>query len=190
VRRGGLSSLALSIVAGCYAVALGATALHAQSPTPPEGQNVSVTLHAVTTSGIGDPVASAELVQAPEGLQIVIVGTRQPVGPHGFHVHEVGKCDPKEKDGKIEAAGSAGGHYDPGQSGKHAGPGKGGHKGDLPLLNITSDGDQQRSAFVVPNLSLAEIRGRSLIIHAGGDTYTDEPPMGGGGARIACGVIP
>jgi len=27
------------------------------------------------------------------------------------------------------------------------------------------------------------------MIHAGGDNYTDEPALGGGGARVACGVI-
>jgi Cu-Zn family superoxide dismutase len=28
------------------------------------------------------------------------------------------------------------------------------------------------------------------MIHEGGDNYSDEPaPLGGGGARIACGVI-
>ncbi|WP_324128836.1 superoxide dismutase family protein, partial [Acinetobacter baumannii] len=28
------------------------------------------------------------------------------------------------------------------------------------------------------------------MIHAGGDNYSDSPqPLGGGGARIACGVI-
>ena len=178
------------LIAGCFAVAFGITSVQAQTPTPPEGESVSVTLNAVTTSGVGEPVARAELVQGPQGLQIVIVGTRLPVGPHGFHVHEMGNCGPKEKDGKMEAAGAAGGHYDPEKTGTHAGPGKGGHKGDLPLLNIAADGDQQRSAFVVPGLTLAEIRGRSLMIHAGGDTYSDEPPMGGGGDRIACGIIP
>ena len=28
----------------------------------------------------------------------------------------------------------------------------------------------------------------ALIVHAGGDTYSDTPPLGGGGARVACGV--
>jgi Cu-Zn family superoxide dismutase len=28
------------------------------------------------------------------------------------------------------------------------------------------------------------------MIHAGGDNYSDQPvPLGGGGARIACGVV-
>ncbi|HDI6039899.1 TPA: superoxide dismutase family protein, partial [Escherichia coli] len=36
-----------------------------------------------------------------------------------------------------------------------------------------------------------EINGRSLMIHIGGDNHHDHPePLGGGGARIACGIIP
>ncbi|MEW3177732.1 superoxide dismutase family protein, partial [Escherichia coli] len=32
---------------------------------------------------------------------------------------------------------------------------------------------------------------RSLMLHAGGDNHDDHPePLGGGGARIACGIIP
>jgi Cu-Zn family superoxide dismutase len=35
-----------------------------------------------------------------------------------------------------------------------------------------------------------DVRGRSLIIHAGEDNYSDQPAsLGGGGIRIACGVI-
>ena len=38
---------------------------------------------------------------------------------------------------------------------------------------------------------LSDLSGRSLMIHAAGDNYSDDPkPLGGGGARIACGVIP
>ena len=40
-----------------------------------------------------------------------------------------------------------------------------------------------------PHLTVADVKGRSVIIHAGGDNYSDQPaPLGGGGARIACGV--
>ncbi len=32
--------------------------------------------------------------------------------------------------------------------------------------------------------------GRSIMIHAGGDNYSDTPArLGGGGARVACGVV-
>ena len=37
---------------------------------------------------------------------------------------------------------------------------------------------------------LADVQGRSLMVHAGGDNHADHPaPLGGGGARVACGVI-
>ena len=45
-----------------------------------------------------------------------------------------------------------------------------------------------RTDVVAPRLKTADLRGRALIVHAGGDTYSDTPPLGGGGARIACGV--
>ena len=36
----------------------------------------------------------------------------------------------------------------------------------------------------------SQLQGKALMIHAGGDNYADQPqPLGGGGGRIACGVI-
>ena len=38
--------------------------------------------------------------------------------------------------------------------------------------------------------SLKEVKNRSLMIHIGGDNHHDVPnALGGGGARVACGVI-
>jgi len=43
---------------------------------------------------------------------------------------------------------------------------------------------------LAPRLKLADLPGRSLMVHAGGDNHADHPaPLGGGGARVACGVI-
>ena len=40
-------------------------------------------------------------------------------------------------------------------------------------------------------MTAADVAGRSLMIHAGGDNYADAPkPLGGGGNRMVCGVIP
>ncbi|MFZ2076615.1 MAG: superoxide dismutase family protein, partial [Xanthobacteraceae bacterium] len=40
-----------------------------------------------------------------------------------------------------------------------------------------------------PHLTVAAVKGHAIMIHAGGDNYSDQPaPLGGGGARIACGV--
>ncbi|MFZ0889439.1 MAG: superoxide dismutase family protein [Candidatus Binataceae bacterium] len=64
-----------------------------------------------------------------------------------------------------------------------------GHRGDLPVLVVDSRGDATE-AVTAPNLTVEQIRVRSGMIHAGGDNYSDTPaPLGGGGARIACGVI-
>jgi Cu-Zn family superoxide dismutase len=43
---------------------------------------------------------------------------------------------------------------------------------------------------LAPRLKLAELKGRALMIHAGGDNHADHPqPLGGGAARMACAVI-
>jgi Cu-Zn family superoxide dismutase len=43
---------------------------------------------------------------------------------------------------------------------------------------------------LAPRLNLDDMSGRSLMIHAGGDNYSDDPELlGGGGGRMACGVV-
>jgi Cu-Zn family superoxide dismutase len=65
-----------------------------------------------------------------------------------------------------------------------------GHVGDLPLLEVAADGSAVKSLTAPHIKDLEAVRGHSLVIHVGGDNYSDQPaPLGGGGARIACGVI-
>lgn len=113
-----------------------------------------------------------------------------PSGQHGFHVHQIGACGPKQMDGKLVLGGAAGGHYDPANSGKHGLPWTHvNHRGDLPALYVDANG-LARSPVLAPRLTLAELRGKSLMVHLHGDNYSDMPkPLGGGGPRIACGVI-
>ncbi len=103
-------------------------------------------------------------------------------GIHGFHVHQNGDCSPAMKDGKKVLGGAAGGHFDPEGTGKHRAPwSEKGHEGDLPVLYVDENGKE---------LELDDIEGRALMIHAGGDNYSDSPKkLGGGGDRVACGVI-
>jgi Cu-Zn family superoxide dismutase len=104
-------------------------------------------------------------------------------------VHQNPDCLPAVKDGKQTPALAAGGHYDPAGAGKHEGHEGKGHLGDLPSLTSGADG-KATTAVTAPRLKLADVKGRSLMIHAGGDNYADQPaPLGGGGARVACGVI-
>ena len=83
---------------------------------------------------------------------------------------------------------AAGSHFDPANTGKHLGPEGEGHKGDIPILTVDASG-RATKAVTVPHLAVAEVEGRSIMIHAGGDNYSNQPaPLGGGGARIA-GVV-
>jgi Cu-Zn family superoxide dismutase len=87
-------------------------------------------------------------------------------------------------------AGAAGGHLDPAMTGKHEGPEGLGHLGDLPLVTVAADGSVSGTAVAPRIKDVSALKGRALMIHAGGDNYSDAPaPLGGGGARLACGVV-
>ena len=87
-------------------------------------------------------------------------------------------------------AGAAGSHYDPATTGHHGTPWGKGHLGDLPPLFVAVDGAATQPVLAPRLAKLAHIQGRALVLHAGGDNHADLPaPLGGGGARLACGVI-
>ena len=76
----------------------------------------------------------------------------------------------------------------PANTGKHLGPLGEGHKGGLPALTVDADGKATQDVLA-PHLKVSDVKGHSIMIHVGGDNYSDQPaPLGGGGARIACGV--
>lgn len=156
---------------------------------PAFAASATVTMHAIDAKGVGKSVGTIRVEDSADGLALTTDLKDMPPGAHGFHVHENPSCMPKEKDGKMTAGLAAGGHYDPNKTGKHEGPQGAGHAGDLPVLTVAADGSAKLH-LVAPRLKLADLGGRSLMIHAGGDNYSDQPqPLGGGGARIACGVM-
>jgi Cu-Zn family superoxide dismutase len=104
-------------------------------------------------------------------------------------VHQNASCEPGEKEGKKAAAIAAGDHLDPAKAGKHEGPYGMGHLGDLPALYVDASG-KAALPVLAPHVKLADFKGHALMVHAGGDNYSDSPEkLGGGGARIACGTI-
>ena len=102
-------------------------------------------------------------------------------------MHEKGGCGPAMKDGKMTAGIAAGEHFDPDAQKSHKRPKGAGYKGDLPALNATTKGINQ--TVTAPRLKLADVQGRAIVIHEGGDNYSDQPENGVGKGRVACGVI-
>jgi len=148
----------------------------------------SVEINAITPEGTGKALGSIALSEAGNGLTLKVSVSGIPDGEHGFHVHEKGDCSPGTKDGKAVAGLAAGPHFDPKATKSHKGPGGHGHAGDLPLLT-SKDGTIEQTV-TVEGVKLADVAGRSLMIHEAGDNYSDTPENGGGKGRIACGVIP
>ncbi len=151
--------------------------------------NTVVTLNTVDAKGVGIKVGEVTITESAYGLVLTPALEKLAPGIHGFHLHQNPSCEAQEKDGKVTPALAAGGHYDPKKSNKHGAPWGDGHLGDLPPLYVTTDG-KATQPVLAPRLKLKDLPGRSLMVHAGGDNHSDHPEaLGGGGVRIACGVI-
>lgn len=133
----------------------------------------------------GRPAGTATLLNDPRGLRITVSATGLTPGPHGFHLHTIGKC---------EAPGftSAGGHLNP-DNRKHGSLAAGGaHLGDLPNLQIGPDGSGTATE-VVPGgrgalSAIFDGDGAAVIVHASPDDYRTDP-AGNAGDRMVCGVL-
>ena len=153
------------------------------------GAETTVTLSVADAKGAGVTVGTVRIVETRYGLVFYPALTGLPPGLHGFHVHENPSCAPGERDGASVAALAAGGHLDPQATKRHGEPWGDGHLGDLPALYVSPDGIAN-NAVLAPRLKFVDVVNRSLMVHVGGDNHSDHPaPLGGGGARIACGVI-
>lgn len=151
--------------------------------------DVVVPMHVVDANGVGASVGQVTVSESRYGLVFTPALQGLSPGIHGFHVHQNPSCAPAEKDGAMVAAGAAGGHYDPAATNVHGAPWGDGHLGDLPALYVDANGSATQPVLA-PRLKLDDVKGRALMVHAGGDNHSDHPAaLGGGGARISCGVI-
>jgi Cu-Zn family superoxide dismutase len=150
-------------------------------------QPVSQAARAELRNAQGEVVGRATLTADAPGVRIAIEVEKLPPGPHGWHVHAVGRCDPPD-------FASAGAHFNP-EGKKHGlkNP-EGPHAGDLPNLAVGADGTA-RVATMAPGVTLGpgpnsvfHPGGTALVIHAGPDDDVTDP-AGNSGARIACGII-
>lgn len=170
-------------LAGCVAMLTACGGDGASSGT----QTSEIVMNEIDEAGTVTPIGTVTLTRTPEGLLFTPDLKNLPAGVHGFHLHENPNCGNTVKDGVVTVAGAAGGHWDPEKTGKHEGPYGQGHLGDLPALYVAADGTATTSV-IAPRIK-DMVHGLALMVHAGGDNHTDHPANGGGGARIACGVL-
>ncbi len=168
----------LFVAAGLVVVVAGAQAAE-----------VSTKLYVAEASGTGAAIGTVRIAETPYGLAFYPALSGLTPGLHGFHVHENPSCAPAARDGAPVAALAAGGHLDPAGTKRHGEPWGDGHLGDLPALFVAADGTAS-NPVLSPRLKLSDVRQRSIMVHVGGDNHADHPAMlGGGGGRMACGVI-
>lgn len=135
----------------------------------------------------GKEVGTVDLIQAASGVLLTVSVKGLPPGPHAFHIHAAGKCEPPFT--------SAGGHFNP-EDAKHGlMADTGHHAGDMPNLHVPASGETTveilNEAVTLEKdepTSLADADGSSIVIHAKADDYKSDP-AGAAGDRIACGVI-
>lgn len=157
------------------------SALHRFTP----GDMLDLTL--ITNDG--SEIGQAQITQGSTGVLIRIEATGLTPGWHGAHLHKVGDCSSSDFT-------SSGGHINPtGASHGLLNP-NGPDAADLPNLFVHEDGSLNAEVFT-PTVALSEEGGlpilidedgSALVIHANGDDGTTQP-IGGAGARVACGVI-
>jgi Cu-Zn family superoxide dismutase len=142
--------------------------------------NYAATLTSEVYTTDGTKVGNIVFEDQKYGLLITPKLTGLPSGIHGFHIHQHPDCG--------DHGMKAGEHLDPATTKSHQGPYRTGHLGDLPILLVNNEGTATLPVLA-PRLKTEDIQGHSIMIHQGGDNYSNHPKLGGGGARIACGKI-
>lgn len=144
---------------------------------------ITVPVYFTTPSGIGKSAGTVTISETKYGLLFTPNLQGLAPGLHGFHIHQNPSC--------ADNGMAAGGHFDPQNTGKHLGPyDDNGHLGDLPALYVNSQGEATLPVLAPRLKSLSEIENHALMVHEGGDNYSDVPDkLGGGGARMECGII-
>jgi len=138
----------------------------------------------------GAAAGAATLTEAPKGVLIRVEARGLTPGWHGLHFHETGDCSKSDFT-------SAGGHTHGGEARQHGllNP-QNNETGDLPNLYAAADGSASGEFYSTlvslkgagGRQALQDANGSALVIHASADDQTTQP-IGGAGARVACGVI-
>jgi Cu-Zn family superoxide dismutase len=145
--------------------------------------------HVDLKNNAGASIGHAMIVDAPNGVLMHIEVKGLTPGWHGLHFHEKADCSKSDFT-------SAGGHVHDKATMVHGllNP-DANEAGDLPNLFVGQDGTANAEVFstyvslkAAGKLQLADADGSALVIHASPDDHMTQP-IGGAGARVACGAI-
>jgi Cu-Zn family superoxide dismutase len=130
--------------------------------------------------------------QVGSDVEVRAYFTMLPPGEHGFHIHKAG-------DLRGEGCKAACDHFSIHPNAKHGGPpGSEGdesrHTGDLGNISLGPNGEPFTKLYILKNLDISELYGRSLIVHEDPDDlgkgpFEDSMTTGHSGKRIACVII-
>ncbi|WP_052750233.1 superoxide dismutase family protein [Arsukibacterium sp. MJ3] len=148
--------------------------------------STTVAMDKVSADGVGENIGVITVYEDTDGVTFRFALTGFSEGEYGFHVHQNPSCEPAMNGDAMQAAGAAGGHYDPENIQLHMGPTGQGHHGDLAMLRVDNNGVQHEVTST--RLKLSQLQNRSLVVHQQVDDYKTDP-AGNSGPRIACGVI-
>lgn len=143
--------------------------------------------------GLNDEiVGQAYLTQGATGVLIHVKVSGLTPGKHGLHMHSHGTCE------KHTGFKSAKGHVGKVEGGHGLLNPKGPEAGDIPNIFVGADGTGEMEAYsTLVSLgsagqdgteNLLDADGSTFIIHENADDHVTQP-IGGAGARVACGVI-
>lgn len=174
-----LTATALFMTAGC---AMAQTPPAATAPAPEPVGMATLRLADGTEAG------TVKAFHGPQGILFRVEGQGWPQGWHGVHLHAVGQC---------EGPGftSAGAHVNhPTEARPHGllNPQGGPDLGDLQNVYAGADGTAMAEVYLPVSghagHNLMDADGVAFLVHANPDDHVSQP-IGGAGARIACGVF-
>ncbi|MBU4435594.1 MAG: superoxide dismutase family protein [Alphaproteobacteria bacterium] len=165
------------------------TSLAGFGALPVQAADSQTAIAAMKTSD-GKDAGTITLTEAPHGVLLRLALKGLTPGWHGAHFHEKGDCGAPDFK-------SAGSHVHTAANVVHGllNP-DGNDNGDLPNLYVGADGMVTAELFS-PMVSLHGAGGRpalldadgsAVVVHASPDDYMTQP-IGGAGARVACGVV-
>jgi Cu-Zn family superoxide dismutase len=151
---------------------------------PRNPYEVELTVRFTSRSGVGHTIGTLNV----KNTEIVAAGRTEAglfirpnlrgllPGLNAFHVHENADCGPAMQGGESVPGLAAGSHLWLSGTGALAGTTFTSHLGDLPDLEVAADGTATK-VIVAARLTLADVAGRSFVIHASQDDNS---------ARLAC----